>query len=512
MRLNRATKIIVMAFGRFFLRTVVSAFFIAVLITITGCTRPLIETQDSIDTFTAYLNRRIPFLMDRYGVPGVSIALVSGGELVWSGAYGYADLENETRMTVNAICRAESISKSVTAWGIMRLVEQGLVGLDEPVQRYLGTWKLPETEYSVLEVTVRRLLSGSAGMPLGPIGEGTEYPPQSDMPSVRDYLSLEARLIQEPGSGFMYSNVGFNLLELLIEETTGRDFAEYMTDEILVPLGMHDSSFAWKESYHSVVPTGYELQGTLVPPYVYPAKASGGLFADVEDLAHFVIASMMGSYYSDRGVLNQESIRQVHTPEVDIPGIFSLVADSYGFGHFLENLSDGRQAVWHGGQGHGWMTHFHAIPESGEGIVILTNSQRSWPFIAEVLTDWSRWVGLDGVKFGRIAYATTAMRVLIWIIVLVSLCLVYRLIRGLQRGERKWVPLSRIFRSVRLLQASLGIGVIAVLAWSVSQPYLFVRYVAPGTADRAGISLFVLAFIMVVSSLFPRVEVPTKGV
>ncbi len=68
-------------------------------------------------------------------------------------------------MTVDAICRVESISKSVTAWGVMRLVEQGLVGLDAPVQQYLGNWELPESEYSEQNVTVRKLLSHSAGMP-----------------------------------------------------------------------------------------------------------------------------------------------------------------------------------------------------------------------------------------------------------------------------------------------------------------------------------------------------------
>jgi CubicO group peptidase (beta-lactamase class C family) len=455
--------------------------------------------------FSAYLDRQIPRLLNRYGVPGVSIALVREGELVWSNAYGYADLEHGRQMTVDAICRAESISKSVTAWGVMRLVEQGLVDLDAPVQHYLDNWKLPESEYSEQEVTVGRLLSGNAGMPLGSIGKGAEYPPQSDMPTVRDYLTREARLIREPGSGFVYSNVGFNLLELVIEEVTGRDFAEYMADEVLIPLGMRDSSFSWKESYSSAVPTGYELKGTPVPPYVYPVKASGGLFSDVEDLSRFVSAGMTGPYFKDRSVLGEESIRMIHTPEVKIAGIFGVVAESYGFGHFLETLSDGRQAVWHGGQGHGWMTHFHLIPESGTGIVILTNSQRSWPFIAELLTDWSRWSGFDPVGFGRITHATTVLQVLIGVVVLVSLWLVYRLVRGLLGGNRRLAPLSRESCAVRLLQAALGLALIAAFAWSAAQPYLFVSSIFPGTAVCAGISLLVLAVIMNVSALFPRI-------
>jgi CubicO group peptidase (beta-lactamase class C family) len=309
----------------------------------------LYQSRQTLDTFSNYLDGRINRLMNHYGVPGVSIALVHYGKLVWSAAYGYADLERDRKMSVNTVYRVESISKSVTAWGIMKLVEQGLIDLDEPVQQYLSSWELPESKYSEQMVTVRRLLSHSAGMPLGSIGEELEYAPQSDLPSSRDYLTHEAQVIREPGSGFLYSNVGFNLLELLIEEVTGRDFKEYMAEEVLIPLGMHNSSFAWNEKLHVLMARGYDLKGKPVPPYVYPVNASGGLLAPVEDIARFVSAGMTGSYYSADVLLEEGSILQIHTREVDIPGIYGFVADSYGFGHFIETLSDGRQAIWHGG-------------------------------------------------------------------------------------------------------------------------------------------------------------------
>lgn len=169
-------------------------------------------------------------------------------------------------------------------------------------------------------------------MPLGPIGVETEYAPQSERPSLREYLAQEARLVREPGSGFLYSNVGFNLLELVIEEVTGRDFAAYMADEVLAPLGMHDASFTWDETLHPLIPTGYELEGTPVPPYVYPANAAGGLFASVEDVARFVSAEMTDPADADHAVLGQEGIRQLHTPVVDISSVYGVVADAYGLG------------------------------------------------------------------------------------------------------------------------------------------------------------------------------------
>lgn len=186
------------------------------------------------------------------------------------------------------------------------------------------------------------LLSHTAGMPLGEVG--VHYAPTGDLPSLEGSLSREARLVSEPGSSFHYSNVGYDLLELLIEEATGNDFAEYMQREVLEPLGMHRSSFTWSD-LDSAVPTGYELDATPVPVHVYPAKASGGLFAPVEDVARFVAAGMTGRYYTDHGVLEEDSIERLYSATIGVSGIFRFVTESYGLGHFIETLSDGRKAV-----------------------------------------------------------------------------------------------------------------------------------------------------------------------
>ena len=123
----------------------------------------------------------------------------------------------------------------------------------------------------------------------------------------------------------------------------------------LIPGGTFGKARPPAEGFPDRVPLGYENDGTPVDPYVYPVKGSGGLLATVEDIARFAAAEMTGEYYgppADR-VLSMESIRALHTPQVEIPGIFGVVVDSYGFGHFSETLPDGRRALWHGGQGHG---------------------------------------------------------------------------------------------------------------------------------------------------------------
>jgi CubicO group peptidase (beta-lactamase class C family) len=458
-----------------------------------------IENNAPLTTFTAHLDERIPILMKAYYIPGVNIALVKGGKTVWANAYGYADVETGRKMTLDTPLRVQSISKSVTAWGVMKLVEQGKIALDCPVQRYIRNWGFPESEFSDEKVTVRQLLSHTAGLPLGDFYNF--FSPDEDIPSLEESLSNEAVLLHEPGSSFSYSNTGFNLLELLIEEVTGRDFAEYMQQEILNPLGMRNSSFTWSEEFDPPVPVGYKLSGEAVPVYVYPEKGSGGLFATVEDIAAFVTAGMT-EFSQVPQVLDARSIHQLYTPQVNQLGVYSLVFDGYGLGHYLENLSNGKQAVSHGGQGTGWMTHFHAVPETGDGIVILTNSQRSWPFIAYILSDWATWSGFSSVGMGQIIIGRKMLWGFIGLIWVIVFWQVWRLGEDLIYRKREFEPRSKESLLFRLAQGSVSFILIASLWWCINQDYLFITSVFPITSCWLGVSVFAFAVALLLSVLF----------
>ena len=473
------------------------------VVSLSGCVEPTSSSTITEGANAAHLDETIPRLMNRFDVPGVGVAIIREGALVWSSAYGYADLSLLRPMTVDTLFRAESISKSVTAWGVMRLVDDGLVDLQQPVVRYFHDWHPPSSTHSWDDRTVGRVLSNNAGMPLGTIGE--EYPPGSPMPSLRDYLSGAAVPVEAPGSGFIYSNVGFNMLELMIEQVTGQDFGDFMWVQVLEPLRMEHATFAWSESVSQRIATGYDQRGAAVQEYLYPARASGGLFAGVEDIARFVAAAVERSTSGVDQVLSHHSITRIQTPSVEIPGLFGVVADNYGYGHFIEELPDGRTAVWHGGQGHGWMTHFHLVPESGDGIVILTNSQRSWPFISGVLRDWARWSGIGSVKMGRITVATAILQALIAIALATSLTALVRLALAIRAGRRSFRPFSRVSVVARFVQTGAGLATIGVLTWSAFQPYLFVSSIFLDTASWAAGSLLVVAVSMLLFALCPRV-------
>lgn len=466
---------------------------------IAGCSAGAVPADGTIDELARYFDTRIPGLMERYDIPGAALAVVSDGSPEWSNAYGFADLASQTPMTVDTVCRTESISKSVTAWGILTLVEAGRIELEAPVERYLGDFELPETAFDEGSVTVAGLLSQTAGMPLGTVGPSVEYRPGEPRPSVREYLSEEARLFRTPGEGFHYSNPGFNILHLVIEEVTGRAFASYMADEVLGPLGMTDSSFAWRDEYAQTMATGYEADGSPVPPYVYPAAASGGLMGSVDDVARFSAAEASGG----ASVLSAESVRALHTSKIEPSGQYGFVSDGYGFGHFVEELPSGQIAVWHGGQGHGWMTHFHAVPETGDAIVILTNSARSWPFLAAVLGDWARSAGFGTVKFARITVATRVLAVLLGVAVFFVGWEVYRIVSGLRDGSRRVAPFAGRSWGRRVAKAVLAVAGLAALFWNLSLPYSFFPSVFPNLATPAAGTLAAIAVVLLFSAATP---------
>lgn len=229
-----------------------------------GCLEPGENATD--EPLSDYLDERVPELLDYYNVPGACIALVRNGEMTWTGAYGDADRENGQEMTANAVFRAASITKSITAWGVMHLVERGEIERDDPIEDHVTRWELPEASFDTEEVTVQRLLSHTSGLQIGSADDDERYTPEEDVPAPEDVLSgawrgSAAPFERAPGSGFNYLNAGYALLELLIEEVTGRNYEAYMEAEILNPLGMDDTTFSWDEGVESAMVTDYLLDG-----------------------------------------------------------------------------------------------------------------------------------------------------------------------------------------------------------------------------------------------------------
>lgn len=463
-----------------------------------------VKTQASMDEFTSHLDNRIPVIMNDYNIPGANILMVKSGKIVWNKAYGFANIDKKIKMSNENYFRVQSISKSVTAWGIMKLADQGKIELDTPIEQYIKSWEFPESQFSEEKITVRHLLTHTAGLYIGDFL--TRYSPTGNIPDLKENLLNEAIMKNEPGRSFSYSNVGYNMLELLIEEVSGREYSEYMEQEIMIPLGMHHSNFELKEEFSSKIPTGYNLVGDAIPIYVYSHKASGGLFATAEDIANFLIAEIALSTDTEK-VLSTQYVNEITKLQVYDLGFYNIVFDGYGFGHYIEILTDGKKMISHGGQGTGWMTHFHASPETGDGIVILTNSQRSWPFIAYILSDWSKWSGLSSLGMERIIIGIKLLWFFIFIVWSVVFYQLWRITEGLALKERRFAKLSKRNLSSRVLPFILSIAIAIVLLWCVSQDYLFISSVFPIVSKWLCISMSFLSIILLLMALAPKQKI-----
>ena len=220
--------------------------------------------------FGNQLDACVPAKLEQLKLPGCAVGLIENSQLVDTRCYGFAEVASGRELTESTLFQIASISKPVAAWGIMKLVEQGLLDLDAPVEDYLTRWRFPESEYDSRAVTARLLLMHFAGTSLSGCG-GTPY--DSHWYTAEDTLfgrtpPLDARqeayahkwemdpsqygqpvhLMHAPGSKFEYSGGGFTILELLIEELSGRDFTAFMNESVLNPLGMLESGFELGES------------------------------------------------------------------------------------------------------------------------------------------------------------------------------------------------------------------------------------------------------------------------
>ncbi len=334
----------------------------------------------------AFLEEALVDIAETNRIPGAAVVVVRNGEITWSYGYGVGNKKEGWEVTPETVFQAGSISKAVAAVGVMQLVEEGLLDLDAPAGQYLSLWEFPESEFDEKEVTIRRLLSHTAGLaPRGYMG----YRPTRDIPPLLDSLTGEARrgkavrIVEEPGSGFKYSGGGYSVLELIIEEVSGLGFEEYMQKRVFQPLGMENSSYEWPSHLREKTATGYSVFGTSFPTYLFAEKAAAGLLSSAVDLGRFLI-NLMEGYQGGEAILSTSTLHEMFTP-----------VDLYGLGFRVNKTSEGELVVSHGGSNQGWKSFMVMFPEKGEGIVTLVNSDLGTILYQETTNLWAKNLGLD---------------------------------------------------------------------------------------------------------------------
>jgi len=326
---------------------------------------------------------RLAERMEHYHVPGVSIAVVDSGRIVWARGFGVKEVGTADSVTAATLFQAASISKPVAATAMLRLVEDGRLDLDAPVNRYLTSWKVPDNAFTAREpVTLRRIVSHNAGLtvhgfpgyaagePLPTVPQILDGAPPANTPAVRvDTL---------PGAISRYSGGGVTVEQLVMTDVTGEAFPELMKRLVLDPAGMTRSTYEQPlpAQRRGEEAAGYRSDGTPIEGrwHTYPEMAAAGLWTTPTDLLKWAMAITAARDGAPDALLSQETATEMLTPQ----------KDDYGLGPGLGGTGAGFH-FGHGGANEGFRCQLIYFPERGQGAAVMTNGDGGGGLAQEIL-------------------------------------------------------------------------------------------------------------------------------
>jgi CubicO group peptidase (beta-lactamase class C family) len=327
------------------------------------------------------LEKDIPEQMKKGKVPGLAIAVIRNGKTTWAHGFGVKESRTSQPVTEDTVFEAASLSKPVFAYAVLKLVEQGKLGLDVPLTTYLPKPFVAGDE-RVAKITARIVLSHRTGFPNWPADDG----------SVSIYFT--------PGERFSYSGEGYIYLQRVVEKITGKPLNEYMTEAVFTPLGMTTSSYVWRPDFDALTATGHDSEGKpteLEKPT--EALAVSTLNTTAKDYALFVEAVLHG-----KG-LKPATLREMETPEVALDpecricikhGPKKLSKNLFwGLGWGIER-KDGTEMLWHWGDNGSFKGFVMADPKTKSGVVMFANSENGLE-VAKPLIDEA--MGTDSSAF-----------------------------------------------------------------------------------------------------------------
>ena len=334
----------------------------------------------------------LPERMAHYQVPGVSIAVINDYKVEWTKGYGVAKAGSDTLVTTETLFEAASTTKLLGSVIALRLVEHGQLNLDEDVNQYLKSWKIPDNEFTQEEkVTLRRLLTHQSGLNRPDGGFSEE---EGSVPSLLQVLKGEAPAKNQaavveyvPGSQHQYSNFGYLVIQLLLEDVMGKPYPQIVQETVFKPVGMKNSTLV-----HPLKP---ELQKKLALPHDRKGKAhdrpqsptalaQGGLVTTPADLALFAVELMHAYQGQSARILSQNTVQQMFSVEKGLDPVqwFGL---SQGLGVFLMGEVENLSFAYAGHNAPGATSMLIAFPVTGKGVVIMTNGEAGIQLTLEIL-------------------------------------------------------------------------------------------------------------------------------
>ena len=301
-------------------------------------------------------------------LPSLAVAVARNGKIAWEEGFGWADLEHHIPATHNTIYSLASVSKPMTATGLMILVERGQIKLDRPVNDYLGQVKLTGHTDESSKATVRMLLAHTSGLPLH-----YHFFPQTEAylrPSMEETIRRYGILVTKPGEKYQYSNLAYGIAGYIIERVSGMRYEKFMKEEVFRPLGLSQTSVPIAPDSNRRWAIRYWDSETPLPFYDFDHRGASAVFSSVHDLIRFGIFHLKVGLPDQEAILTDRSIDQMKRPVAK-----RHVGRGYGIGWQIFRQGDGRRIVSHTGSMGGVSAWLILVPREKVAVALLANTQ-----------------------------------------------------------------------------------------------------------------------------------------
>lgn len=323
------------------------------------------------------------------GQPGLSVGLIYDQELIWSRGFGYANVEQKTPAASHTLYRIASITKLFTSTAIMQLRDEGLLQLDDPVEKHLPWFSIQNPHEDTPSITIRHLLIHAAGLPREaafPYWSTNNFPAIS---AVQEALPSQTLAIPT-ASDWKYSNLGLTLAGEIVAAISQTPYPRYIEENILQPLGMANTYVETVPADHELLATGYGRRlpdgSRALSPHSDCAAITpaANMASNIEDLAKFAMLQFRGGERGDAQILLGSSLREMHR----VQWLNDDWSAGRGIGYFVWRV-DNRTWVGHGGALQGYRTELQVAPADKVGVIVLTNADDGQPlFYMQKAFEW----------------------------------------------------------------------------------------------------------------------------
>ena len=325
------------------------------------------KAQSQPDAFTE-IRELIKLKLIEKNVPSITVAVAKDGVTIWEEGFGWADKENRIQADEHTLYSLASITKPITATGLMILKERGKLDLDKPVNDYLGEAKLKVWVGDQKDVTVRRVANHSSGLPLHCqfFYEDEPYSP----PPFEETLRRYGNIVAVPGERYRYCNLGYGILDYVISRITDKSYPDFIREEVFLPLGMTYAYVNLGEEHEGRHAIRYGMDDKPIPYYDFDHRGASAVYSSAHELIRFGMFHLKNHLHDQKAILTDENIDKMQRPTMKIK-------DNTGYGIGWEVSKQAFYTiVSHDGAMGGVATQLVLVPSENLAVVVLCNSRQ----------------------------------------------------------------------------------------------------------------------------------------